>query len=118
MATGERRTMSKGFHDISRATGRRGFFRQLAISAIETVEQVGREMADRGLQGFREPPRYTPPPLDRRYIDPQFRVYGPPWPPPYGPPVTAELRRKLKAARELERQKIGLPVARDASQTI
>lgn len=116
--------MAKGFHDSSQVTGRRGFFRQLALSAIETVEQVGREMADKGLKGFREPERhpgarYTPPAPgvdQRRYVEPQYRVYGPPWPPPYGPPLTAELRKKLKADREAQREKMGQPVSRDAMQ--
>ena len=115
--------MGKGFHDSSRVTGRRGFFRQLALSAIESVEQVGREMADKGLKGFREAPErphYTPPSgVDhRRYVEPQYRVYGPPWPPPYGPPVTAELRAKLKADHEAQREKMGQPVPRDAAETV
>ena len=106
--------MSKGFHDPSRVTGRRGFFRQLMISAIESVEEVGREMADRGLKGFREPPpRYTPPSPPHRFMDPQYTIYGPPWPPPYGPYLTPDLRRKLKADREAQRQAAGAPVPRD-----
>ena|SRR5687767_7939664 len=108
--------MAKGFSDTSKVTGRRGFFRQLAISAIETVEQVGKEMADRSLKGFREveAPRYTPPlpPSSNRYLNPQFAVYGPPWPPPYGPYVTPELRAALQAERDAKREAAGSPVPR------
>jgi hypothetical protein len=110
--------MSKGFHDPSRTTGRRGFFRQVLLSAVETVEQVGREMASRSLEGFREPPRYTPPlpPVNPRAMDPQYVVYGPPWPPPYGPYVTLELRARLLAQREAEREKQVAPISHDEAE--
>jgi hypothetical protein len=105
--------MAKGFSDTSRTTGRRGFFRQLMVSAIESVEKVGREMADRGLKGFEPPapPRYVPPPPARQ-LDPKFVIYGPPWPPPYGPYLTPALRAKLRA-QALARSPLSLAVPAD-----
>ncbi|MDX1563805.1 MAG: hypothetical protein R3236_00300 [Phycisphaeraceae bacterium] len=90
------------------SANRRGFFRQIFVSAIETVEKVGREMADRleidePIDPFRDVDfNWNWPELD----DPGF---GPPHPAPLGPPIPVSIRKKL-------RQLHGPTVARSPGQ--
>ena len=90
---------SEGF-----APGRRDFFRQLMISAIEGAEKLGKQMSKRHAFPFdfeEEPERPTcAPPESWRHFDPKYQVHGPPWPAPCGPPVPQELRRRLRAERQ------------------
>ena len=103
----------RGF-DSDQPTGRRGFFRQLMISAVEAAESVAREMAQRAAPRY-SPPRYTPPPMPdySKYLNPQYTTYGPPWPPPYGPYVDIELSRKLRSSRSEKSGGEPRPVAHD-----
>lgn len=92
------------------SSSRRRFFRQFLASAIEGVEEVGKNLneAKREMEAQRrawsQPPRYNPPP----WKPPE--TYGPPWPPPYGPPVPVNVRRAL---REKQRHYYGGAIARD-----
>jgi hypothetical protein len=79
---------------------RRQFFREILFSAIDQVEKVGKEMADRAAEPFRpEPEPYTPPDFSNLY-QPNFEVFGPPWPPPMGPPVPQKVLDLIKKKRE------------------
>ena len=105
-----------GIQEGSGQTGRRGFFRRLVLSAIETAEKAGREMADRGLRGFREPPPYRTHRSSNPYSDPRYTVYGPPWPPPYGPYVDAQLHAQLRATWDAQLKPEGFTVAHDSQE--
>lgn len=90
-------------------TSRRRFFRQFLASAIESVEDVGRSLQDarREIESQRQAwsmPHYDPAP----WQPPDS--YGPPWPPPYGPPIPLKVRHQL---RETQRYYYGGTVARD-----
>jgi len=86
------------------SSGRRAFFQDLFVKAIETAEVVGKNMAERATPRFPyEPPAY---PYDPSiYHDPYHdhdhhyhgdEPYGPPWPPPFGPSIPMDLQRKLR----------------------
>src|ERR1041384_8318549 len=88
--------MASKFTDTTRTTGRRGFFRELLLSTLESVEKAGKQFAEQRFGHFKQPPSPPPPSLDyQKHLNAQYRVYGPPWPPPYGPHVSIELRKKL-----------------------
>ena len=86
--------------DQPQSKGRRKFFRQFLASAVEGVEDLSKELnhvrqeLERQRRSWAEPARYDPP----SYTPPER--YGPPWPPPYGPPTPAKIRPRL---RQLER---------------
>ena len=93
--------------------GRRAFFRQAFVQAIEVVEKVGKEMQDRVATPFQQGggyggkshvgsggytghgghyaggAGYDP------YLPPGHEVYGPEWPPADGPPVPMALLKEL-----------------------
>lgn len=82
-------------------TGRRGFFRQMFLSAVEGAEELGKQFAERSRFPYQEffeeerPPRYEPAPYDP--LDhPGVEVHGPPWPPAFGPPIPMHIRRELR----------------------
>lgn len=107
--------MAKKKTDSTHVSPRRDFFRLLISEAVEGLEKVGKEIVERRFGHFRQPPApaYTPPPDYNRFIAPQYKIYGPPWPPPFGPYVTPELRRKLDAAQNVRREEYGHAVPRD-----
>lgn len=89
--------MSKG-SDRQVSASRRGFFRDLLVSGIETLEKTGKAMAERS--GYRneptyEPPNYTQDPYWNTW-DQHGSTYGPPWPPRYGPEIPQAVRDQLK----------------------
>jgi hypothetical protein len=89
------------------SVNRRGFFRQLAISAIEEAEKAGHEFLDRTnlREHFAQDPRNStarsnyPPP----YYASMDMVYGPPWPPPMGPDIPPTIRKTLREQAQAER---------------
>ena len=88
--------MSKYSDDNESPVGRRGFFRELFVSAVETLEQVGHQLQQGSAPAY-QPPLY--PEID--YADthyPDHEVYGPPWPPPAGPPIPQQVRQALRRA--------------------
>lgn len=86
--------------DEPQQPGRRRFFRQFLASAIEGVEDVGRELneAKRELEKQRRS-WYEPPAFDPSHWKPPEK-YGPPWPPPYGPPTPGKVRQKLRRLQQ------------------
>lgn len=81
--------------DVS--VNRRGFFRQLAISAIEEAEKAGHEFLDR--TNLNE--HFAPEPQPRRHYPPPYyetmdMIYGPPWPPPLGPDIPMHVQHELR----------------------
>lgn len=80
--------------DVS--ASRRAFFRDLFVKAVEGVEQASHELASR-MKPLSEPPPTYSPAHTSSWRQPIQEVYGPPWPPPYGPPVPASI---LKLIRE------------------
>jgi hypothetical protein len=106
--------MAGKFTDSERMTGRRGFFRELLVSAIEGVEKAGRHFAEQRFGHFQQPTVAPPPTPDyQHHLRAQYTVYGPPWPPPYGPCVSIELRKKLDASLSAARANLGESVPRD-----
>ena len=91
------------------SANRRGFFRQIFVSAIETVEKVGREMADRleidePIDPFRDVD------FNWNWAEAEDQGFGPPHPAPLGPPIPVSIRKKL-------RQLHSPTVARSSAQT-
>jgi hypothetical protein len=86
------------------STDRRGFFRQLFTEAIKTVEEAGKIYAQRAKLHLPAvpPPPVIPAPQDSRrsQYSSSWEMYGPPWPPTYGPHVPLWLRKKLREERE------------------
>lgn len=92
--------MGKG-SDRQVSASRRGFFRDLLVSGIETLEKTGKAMADRA--GYRNEPAYEPSQTPDYASDPYWNswdqygsTYGPPWPPRYGPEIPQAVREQLK----------------------
>ena len=87
--------------------GRRQFFRDMFVHAIEGAETVGRSFADR---------HRFPYPLEEeaehraadysRLFNPHEEVYGPPWPPRLGPDVPESIRaeRRRRQSRTVARE--------------
>ena len=99
------------------SSGRRAFFRDLFVQAVEVVERAGREFHQRATLGFDRaagPPHNPPAKVYPRYTPPGHETYGPPWPPPAGPPLPIELIRELNA-RAGSRVARNDPVAGDSS---
>ncbi|QNN23261.1 hypothetical protein HED60_13585 [Planctomycetales bacterium ZRK34] len=91
--------------DVS--VNRRGFFRQLAISAIEEAEKAGHDFLDRAnlSEHFRSDSHYSPTPSSYPppyYASPDM-IYGPPWPPPMGPDIPPAIRKTLREQAQAER---------------
>ncbi len=94
--------MGNRLEDSGISKGRRSFFRHLLASAIEEAEKVGKELVQKRLSHFNIPEPTAPyAPSSRGYYHPELTVYGPPWPPPYGPYVSIELRKQLDADPKL-----------------
>jgi hypothetical protein len=79
--------------DVS--ASRRAFFRDLFVKAVQGVEQASHELADRMKPLTESPPLYTPA-NTASWQQPIREVYGPPWPPPYGPPVPTAILQMLR----------------------
>jgi hypothetical protein len=74
---------------------RRGFFRQIFVSAIESVEKVGREMADKfEVEDTSDPYEHSN--FDWNWSQDEEMGFGPPWPPPFGPPIPVAVRAELR----------------------
>jgi len=81
------------------------------LSAIETVEEVGKTMGQlkRPTFDYDAQTPYSPPDYQKTYHPTPdhygeaygygYDVYGPPWPPEQGPTVPVELRAELRAMR-------------------
>ncbi|MEX2672972.1 MAG: hypothetical protein WD294_12780 [Phycisphaeraceae bacterium] len=83
------------------STGRRRFFRQFLASAIDGVEELGRGLneAKREIEAQRQAWQQPQPRYDTTHWTPPER-YGPPWPPPYGPPIPKAVRQNLRKLQE------------------
>lgn len=102
---GDNRPMTED--DESRPTGRRQFFRHLLARTIEGVEQAGRQMQQARGWSFHDEEAAPDPDLSHGGLGgeinafrPEYRYYGPPWPPRLGPEVPQQLRQKWKAQRD------------------
>lgn len=91
--------------DVS--VNRRGFFRQLAISAIEEAEKAGHEFLDRANLREHFAPDSSNASSRRTYPPPYYAsmdmIYGPPWPPPMGPDIPPALRKTLREQAQAQR---------------
>lgn len=109
--------MAKKNKDRGPVSPRRDFFRLLLSEAVEGLEKVGKEMVERRFGHFRQhaqpPTAYTPPADYNKFLGPEYTVYGPPWPPTYGPYITPELRKILDARTADQRESYGQAVPRD-----
>ncbi|MBI1373032.1 MAG: hypothetical protein GC159_09750 [Phycisphaera sp.] len=90
------------------SSGRRGFFRDLLVQALEVGEQVGKNMVDRTRPryGWLDPDPAPTPAYDYKSApysygydsgyDNNDTPYGPPWPPAYGPPTPMPLLKQMR----------------------
>lgn len=87
-------------HSDPPPTSRRRFFRQFLASAVEGVEDLGRSLneAKRELEAQRRH-WYESSTPDRTHWRPPER-YGPPWPPPAGPPIPRQVRQSLRQKQQ------------------
>ena len=76
------------------SANRRGFFREIFISAVEVAETVSHNLVEKHLNRRFEP-EFDP---SDWYTAPE-EVYGPAWPPPEGPPTPPEIQLELRQQR-------------------
>ena len=78
------------------SANRRGFFRQIFISAIESVEKIGKQMAD-PFEVEESHDAYGDSDFNWNWTQEEENLtYGPPWPPQLGPPIPVAVRAELR----------------------